>query len=93
MSLMRETNAATRFFGTVVESNTTPSTRKRTRKLPRRGSKWMSEAPRVTASAIIEWTSFTTGASLASWRSSMASVVGSSGSSSSRSRGPIPRSG
>ena len=52
---------------------TTPSTRKRTRMSPSRGSKWMSEAPRLTPSAMIEWTSLTTGASSADSRSSITS--------------------
>ena len=85
MSLTRETNGAALLFGTVVESKVTPSTRKRTRRLPPRGSKWMSDAPRSTASAMIECTSFTTGASFADSRSSMTSVPSSSGSSSSTS--------
>ena len=55
----------------MVESNTTPSTRKRTRMSLGRGSKWMSDAPRRTASAITACTSFTTGASSADSRSSM----------------------
>ena len=55
----------------MVESITTPSMRKRTRMSPWRGSKWMSEAPRVTASAITVCTSLTTGASSADSRSSM----------------------
>ena len=52
-------------FGTVAQSKVTPSTRKRTRRSPSRGSKWMSDAPRSTALAMIAWTSFTTGASFA----------------------------
>ena len=47
-----------------------------------RGSKWMSEAPRRTASAMIEWTSLTTGASSAWSRSSITSAVDCSSSSS-----------
>ena len=74
MILIRETRPETRWRGTVVESNTTPSTRKRTRMSLARGSKWMSEAPRRTASAITAWTSFTTGASSADSRSSMTSA-------------------
>ena len=71
-----------RWRGTVVESNTTPSTRKRTRMSCPRGSKWMSEAPRRTASAITSCTSFTTGASSADSRSSITSASYSSSSSS-----------
>ena len=52
MILIRDTRPDVRWRGTVVESNTTPSTRKRTRMSVARGSKWMSEAPRRTASAI-----------------------------------------
>ena len=74
MILIRETSPATRCRGTVVESDTTPSTRKRTRMSPPRGSKWMSEAPRRTASAITACTSFTTGASSADSRSSITSA-------------------
>ena len=61
---------------------TTPSTRKRTFISPRRGSKWMSEAPRSTASAITEWTSLTTGASSADSRSSSGSSSSSSSTAS-----------
>ena len=43
----------------------------RTRIAPASRSKWMSEAPRSTASATIEWTSLTTGASSAESRRSM----------------------
>ena len=81
MILMRETSPNISWRGTVVESNTTPSTRKRTRMSPARGSKWMSEAPRRTASAMIEWTSLTTGASSADSRSSMTCAASSSVSS------------
>ena len=48
-----------------------------------RGSKWMSDAPRRTASAMTECTSFTTGASSAWSRSSMTSAASSSSSISS----------
>ena len=61
MILIRETTPRTRRRGTVVVSRTTPSTRNRTRKSSPRGSKCTSEAPRSTASAMIELTSFTTG--------------------------------
>ena len=74
MILMREISPEIRWRGTVVESNTTPSTRKRTRMSWPLGSKWMSDAPRRTASAITACTSFTTGASSADSRSSMTSA-------------------
>ena len=83
MIFTRETSPATCWRGTVVESYTTPSMRKRTRMSLARGSKWMSEAPRRTASAITEWTSLTTGASSAWSRSSMTSASSSSSSTSS----------
>ncbi len=79
MIFTRDTRPATIPRGTVVVSLTTPSTRKRTRIDLSSGSKWMSEAPRSTASATIERTSFTTGASSADSRSSM---IGASSSSS-----------
>ena len=78
MILTRDTRPATIARATVVESLTTPSMRKRTFIPPGRGSKWMSEAPRSTASATIEWTSLTTGASSADSRSSMTSASGCS---------------
>ena len=71
MILIRDTSPEARRRGTVAESTTTPSIRKRTRMSPSRGSKWMSEAPRATASAITERTSLTTGASSAEARSSI----------------------
>ena len=71
MIFTRETRPAIMPRGTVVVSLTTPSTRKRTRIDLASGSKWMSEAPRSTASATIERTSLTTGASSADSRSSM----------------------
>ena len=46
MIFTRDTRPATRWRGTVVESTTTPSTRKRTRTSVLLGSKWTSEAPR-----------------------------------------------
>ncbi len=82
MIFTRETSPAVSGRGTVVVSVTTPSTRKRTRMSAPRGSKWTSDAPRRTASAMIEWTSLTTGASSAWSRSSMTSALPNSGSSS-----------
>ncbi len=79
MILIREISPVASRFGTVAESTTTPSTRKRTRRSPPLGSRWMSEVPRLTASAISVWTSLTTGASSADSRSS----ISGSGSSSS----------
>ena len=45
MILMREISPEIRWRGTVVESNTTPSTRKRTRMSWPLGSKWTSDTP------------------------------------------------
>ena len=83
MILIRETRPGAIVLRTVVESVITPSTRKRTRIAPASGSKWMSEAPRCTASATIEWTSFTTGASSADSRSSITAACSGSSSSTS----------
>ena len=83
MILMREISPEMRWRGTVVESNTTPSTRKRTRMSWSLGSKWTSETPRRTASAITACTSFTIGASSADSRSSMTSASNVSSSSTS----------
>ena len=74
MILMREISPEIRCRGTVVESNTTPSTRKRTRMSWPLGSKWTSDTPRRTASAITACTSFTIGASSADSRSSITSA-------------------
>ena len=91
MILMREISPEIRWRGTVVESNTTPSTRKRTRMSWSLGSKWTSDTPRRTASAITACTSFTIGASSADSRSSItsASYVSSSTSLTEAERVPI----
>ena len=78
MILMRETTPATIRCGTVVETDSTPSMRKRTRRARPSGSKWMSEAPRSAACATIELTSLTTGASSADSRRSTTSPPSSS---------------
>ena len=78
MILMRETTPATMRCGTVVEIDSTPSMRKRTRRARPSGSKWMSEAPRSAACAMIELTSLTTGASSADSRRSTTSPSSSS---------------
>ena len=83
MILIREISPGTSRFGTVVESLTTPSIRNRIRISPSRGSRWMSEAPRPTASAITECTSLTTGPSSADSCSSSTGAVSSSAASSS----------
>ena len=78
MILMREITPGTMRRGTVVESASTPSTRKRTCMSRSAGSKWMSEAPRSMASPTMECTSLMTGASSVS-----RSVISSSSTSSS----------
>ena len=91
MIFTRETRPAIMPRGTVVVSLTTPSTRKRTRIDLSSGSKWMSEAPRSTASATIERTSFTTGASSADSRSSTTGRSSASSSISSTAASRRPR--
>ena len=78
MILIRETRPEVSLAGTVVGSRTTPSTRIRTRMSPWRESKWMSDAPRAMASAMIELMSLTTGASFPEARRSRVSGSGSS---------------
>ena len=65
MILMRETTPLTMRFGTRAASCSTPSMRKRIRISPSSRSKWMSEAPSVTAWPRMLLTSLITGASSA----------------------------
>ena len=80
MILIREMTPGTMRLGTVISSVRTPSTRIRTRSSESArplssdlGSKWMSDAPRSAASAMIEWTNLMTGASSADSRRSTTS--------------------
>ncbi len=82
MIFTRETTPATIRRGIEVVSESTPSTRKRTRMSRPSGSKWMSEAPSSTAWAMTELTSLMTGASSADSRMSVTAPSVSSSSSS-----------
>ncbi len=81
MIFTRETVPGTMRRGIVVRSWSTPSTRKRTRISRPWDSKWTSEAPSWIAWAMIELTSFTTGASSAVSRMSVTSARSSCSSS------------
>ena len=81
MIFTRETTPATMRRGMCVVSRSTPSTRKRTRMSRPSGSKWMSDASSSTAWAMIELTSFMTGASSADSRISVTSATSASPSS------------
>ena len=61
------------------------------RRSPSLGSRWMSEVPRLTASAMMVWTSLTTGASSADSRSSITSAPAALRGSPRRPRAPTPR--
>ncbi len=63
MILMRETSAASRFFGGDGRSYNMPSIRKRMRRLSAKGSMWMSEARSRSASSRIRLIRCVTGAS------------------------------
>ena len=63
MILRREITGAWSWRGTFMTSWVTPSTRKRTRRLPPVGSRWMSEARSCTARVRSSLTNCTTGAS------------------------------
>ena len=61
MILTRDTTAGSSRLAGVITSCRMPSTRKRTRKWRSPGSRWMSEAPRESASRRIMFTRRTTG--------------------------------
>ncbi len=82
MILMRETTPETMRLGTRAASWSTPSMRNRIRISPSSASKWMSEAPSVTAWPRMLLTSLITGASSAWARMSVTSASSSSASSS-----------
>ena len=85
MILIRETTPATIRVGTRATSWSTPSTLNRIRISPSWGSKWMSEAPSVTAWPRMLLMSLITGASSAAARMSVTELRSASSSSSSES--------
>ncbi len=86
MILKREMSAGFILSGGFMTSCNAPSMRYRTRNSCSKHSKWMSDAPRSTASLRIPLINLTTGAS--STAAASAAAVGSSSLSSSTSRSP-----
>ena len=74
MIFRRETSAASTRLGGAMTSCRMPSTRYRIPRVPFPGSMWMSEAPRLSPSRRIEFTSRTIGTSSAKDRSALRST-------------------